>query len=69
MAALVESLKANEIEEISVSDAKDMFTSKVNDLLGIGPKAFVANYQAGEYKNSEDEAVLELIMMLPFIRS
>lgn len=66
--SVIESITPLEFEEISISDAKVMFSSKVKDLLGIDTKTFVANYEAGKYSNSEDEAVLELIMLLPFIR-
>lgn len=56
-----------EVEELSVDQGRALFEERVRKLLGVTPDIFLSAYRSGEYPPDwDEEAVLELEMLVPF---
>lgn len=68
MATTMTAVPAVEVEESSVEDGRKMLNEQTQDKLGLSRDEFLRRLDAGEYRDTEDESVLRLVMLAPFGR-
>ncbi|MDR6613604.1 hypothetical protein J2Y42_003051 [Leifsonia sp. 1010] len=54
------------VEELSEEDGRRMVSMQVSDVLGISLEEFRRQVAEGRFDDSRDDAVLRLMMLLPF---
>lgn len=57
-----------EVEEMTVEDGRRMLNMQTMDKLGITREDFLNRLDAGDYRDTEDETILRLVMLAPFGR-
>ncbi|NCT90267.1 hypothetical protein GXB85_04770 [Cellulomonas sp. APG4] len=57
-----------EIVEMNTAEGREMLSGQVQDHLGLGLDEFLERLDRGEYDDTEDDAVLRLVMLAPFAR-
>lgn len=57
-----------EVEETGVEEGRKLLDRQTRDRLGISAQEFLKRLDAGEYLQTDDEAVLRLVMLAPFGR-
>lgn len=55
-----------EVDELDASEGRSMLNTLSLDTLGIDVDEFLVRLSRGEYNDTEDEAVLRLVMLAPF---
>ena len=61
-------LQAVTVDEVSLSEGREMLRLQVSDRLGISLDEFFRRLDAGEFDESDDENVFRLVMLAPFAR-
>ena len=56
------------VDEVSLSEGREMLRMQVSDRLGISLDEFFQRLDAGEFDESDDENVFRLVMLAPFAR-
>ena len=67
-AASMSTLQAVTVDEVSLSEGREMLRLQVSDRLGISLDEFFRRLDAGEFDESDDENVFRLVMLAPFAR-
>jgi hypothetical protein len=56
-----------EVEELTVEQGRELFERRAQELLGVDTATFLKAHGTGQYpKQWDEEAVLELEMLVPF---
>lgn len=61
-------LATSDVEELSVEEARAMFSTQVSDRLGMSGSEFLRRLDAGDFDNVDNEDVVRLRMLAPFGR-
>lgn len=57
-----------EVEELTVDQGRELFERRAQELLGVSAAAFLKVHRDGQYpEHWDEEAVLELEMLVPFV--
>lgn len=57
-----------EIQELSREAGRDLLAARVSDRLSIPLDEFIRRADEGEYADSDDRDVLQLLLLIPFAR-
>ena len=57
-----------EVVEASPEEGKAMLDRAAREVLNISGEDFLAKWDAGEYKDSDDPAITRVAMLIPFAR-
>lgn len=56
------------VHEASAQEGWELLERMANDLLGMKAEEFIAAWDAGEYRTTDDPRVVRVAMLLPFVR-
>lgn len=70
--ALPQEQPDNGIRFLDEAEGREYFDTQARRLMGISGEEFLRRYDAGEYKDIEDDGedgnLIKLIMLMPFVR-
>ena len=64
----IQSCETAEAVEATPEEGRELFERAAREVLNISGEDFLAKWDAGEYKGSDDPAITRVAMLIPFAR-